>query len=89
MSVKVKNNKKGVMRFSQQETIIKLQDERQLKALSGVTELQLETLAAEFELVEQEAHAATEAQAINHRERVRKPGGGRKGILTTAIQKVL
>jgi hypothetical protein len=75
--------------LSQLETIIKIQDERQLKALSGVTKSQLEGIAVEFKLVEQEAHAAAEEQAILNGERVRKPGGGRKGILTTAIQKVL
>jgi hypothetical protein len=54
-----------------------------------VTESQLETIAAEFEAVEKEARAASLEQDILNGERVRKSGGGRKGILRTPIQKVL
>jgi hypothetical protein len=75
--------------LSQEKTIIEIRDERQLKAIAGVTESQLEKIAAEFEQVEKEARAAKYEQAVLNGKRVRKPGGGHKGILRTPIQKVL
>jgi hypothetical protein len=92
MNVTVKTNKKTkkvLSMLSQSDTIIKIKDERQLKALTGVTEAQLEAIVAEFERVEKEARAASKEQATSNGERVRKPGGGRKSILKTPIQKVL
>ena len=67
----------------QPETLIEIKDERQLKALTGVNQSQLETIAVEFEQVEKEARAAKYEQEVFHSERVRKPGGGRKGIFRT------
>lgn len=75
--------------LSQKETIIEIKDERQLKALTGVTESQLEAIAPPFEQVEKEARAALLEQDILNGERVQKPGGGRKGILRAPIPKVL
>lgn len=73
--------------LSQEKTIINIKDERQLKALAGVSQSQLEIIAAEFEQVEIEARNALYEQLAG--KRVRKPGGGNKGILKTSIQKVL
>jgi hypothetical protein len=75
--------------LSQEKTIRDIRDERQLKAVAGVTESQLEIIAAEFEKVEKEARSEKYEQAVKACERVRKPGGGHKGILRTSIQKVL
>lgn len=73
--------------LSQEQTIINIRDERQLKSLAGVTESQLEIIAAEFYQVEKEARDAKYEQLA--KKRVGKPGGGNKGILKTSIQKVL
>ena len=73
--------------LSQEKTIINIKDERQLKALAGVSQSQLEIIAAEFDQVEIEARNALYEQLAG--KRVRKPGGGNKGILKTSIQKVL
>jgi hypothetical protein len=37
----IKNTKKDILMLSQEQTIIEIRDERQLKALAGVTESQL------------------------------------------------
>jgi hypothetical protein len=61
-----KLEKKVIVMFSQKETIIEIRDERQLKAIAGVTESQLEKIAAKFEQVEKEARAAKYEQAVYH-----------------------
>lgn len=45
--------------------------------------------AREFELVEKEVRTAKYEQAVLAGERVRKPGGGNKGILRIPIRSVL
>ena len=75
--------------LSQEETIIDVRDERQLKAVAGVTESQLEIIVGEFESVEKEARITKYEQAVLAGERVRKQGGVRGGILRTSIQKIL
>jgi len=75
--------------LSQEQTIIAIKDERQLKALAGVTESQLEIIATEFSQVETDARAAKYEQAVLAKKRVRRAGGGNKGILKSSIQKVL
>jgi len=72
-----------------EETIIKIKDERQLKSVCGVTESQLKKIAQQFELVENEDKQARYEQICLSNFRVRKPGGGHKGILKTPLQKVL
>ncbi len=67
----------------------KIKNERQLKAIAGVTESQLEVIAKEFSDLEEEKRQLKYEQAVLAGERVRKPGGGNKGILSTPIQKVL
>lgn len=72
-----------------EETIIELKDERQLKSVCGVTESQLKIIAQAFELIEKEEKQAQYEQMVRSHFRVRKPGGGHKGILKTPLQKVL
>ena len=67
----------------------KIKNERQLKAIAGVTESQLELIAKEFRYLEDEKRKIKYEQAVLAGERIRKPGGGNKGILQTPIQKVL
>lgn len=72
-----------------EETIIEIKDERQLKSVCGVTESQLKIIAQMFELVEKEEKKAQYEQMVHSYLRVRKPGGGHKGVLKTPLQKVL
>jgi len=69
-----------------EETLIEIKNERQLKAVSGITESQLKLIATEFEFVENEEKQAKSKRVLFQ---VRKPGGGSKGILKTPLQKVL
>jgi len=69
-----------------EETIIEIKNERQLKAVSGITESQLKLIATEFEFALHEYREAKSKQTVFQ---VRKPGGGSKGILKTPLQKVL
>ena len=86
----IKNTKKDILMLSQEQTIIEIRDERQLKALAGVTESQLEIIVSEqFNQVEKEANTARYEQSVLAGKRVRKLGGGNKGILNSSIQKVL
>ena len=77
------------MIFSSTETLIKIRDERQLKAMTGVTQSQLEILVQEFSKVLADTRQARYEQAVLAGRRPRKPGGGRHGKLTTATSKVL
>lgn len=72
-----------------EETLIEIKDERQLKSVCGVSELQLKIIAQEFEAVEKEEKQAQYEQMVRSSIRVRKPGGGHKGVLKTPLQKVL
>ena len=81
--------KKVCIMFKREETIIEIKDERQLKSVGGVTESQLKIIAQEFESVEPEAKPAHYEQMVHSCLRVRKPGGGHKGVLKTPLQKVL
>lgn len=69
-----------------EETLIEIKNERQLKAVSGVTESQLKLIAMEFEFVENEEKQAKSKKTVFQ---VRKPGGGSKGLLKTPLQQVL
>ena len=72
--------------FQPEETLIEIKNERQLKAVSGVTESQLKLIATEFEFVENEDREAKSKPTVFQ---VRKPGGGSKGLLKTPLQQVL
>jgi predicted DNA-binding protein YlxM (UPF0122 family) len=77
------------MILSPVETLIEIREERQLKALTGVTEFQLELLAQELAQVELERKLAKYEQAVLDGQRTRRPGGGRRGRLMTPTSKVL
>jgi Helix-turn-helix of DDE superfamily endonuclease len=77
------------MILSPTETLIKIGDERQLKAMTGVTQSQLEILVQEFTKVLADTRQARYEQAVLAGKRPRKPGGGRHGKLTTTTSKVL
>lgn len=65
---------------------MEIRTERQFRALTGVTEPQLETIAKEFEKIEEEKK---QEQGELSGDRKRKPGAGRPRILNTAIEKVV
>lgn len=75
--------------FKPEETIIEIKNERQLRSVCGVTESQLKLITQEFERVEKEEKQAQYEQMVHSCLRVRKPGGGHKGVLKTPLQKVL
>ncbi len=75
--------------LSQTETIIDIRNERQLKAVTGVNESQLEIIVEEFKQVEKNAQLEKYEETVKAGKRVRKLGGGNKGILRTPLQKVL
>jgi hypothetical protein len=50
--------------LKKEETIIEIKDERQLKAVCGVTESQLKIIAQQFELVEKEEKQAQYEQMV-------------------------
>jgi len=77
------------MILSPTETLIEIRDERQLKALTGVTASQLELLAQELAQVEADRRQAKYDHAVLSGQRTRQPGGGRPGKLTTPTSKVL
>jgi hypothetical protein len=60
-----------------------------LKSVGGVTESPLKIIAQELEWVEKKEQLAPYERMILSHFRVRKPGGGNKGILTTPLQQVL
>lgn len=65
------------------ETRLKVQDERQLRALTGVNEEQLEIFVKHFEEL-REANLAQQYEEAGARgERHRRPGGGRTGVLSS------
>ena len=69
--------------------MLEIRDERQLKALIGLSEAKFETLTAEFAKVyqarQQRVYEKTKAQG----KRQRKPGGGQKGKLPKASDKLM
>jgi hypothetical protein len=77
------------MILSPTETLIEIRDERQLKAMTGMTPSQLELLTQEFAQVEAETRQAKYEHAVLTGRRTRQLGGGRQGILTTSTSKVL
>ena len=73
----------------ERECRLEIRNERQLRALTGVTEHQLERIVMEFEGLEEERERAKQEQRELLGERKRKVGAGRPSILNTATQKVL
>ena len=61
--------------------MLKIRDDRQLRSLTGVNEKVLDKLEAEFTRMYQEHQKRTYRQALAQKQRQRKVGGGRKGVL--------
>ncbi|CAN5890193.1 hypothetical protein BH24DEI2_BH24DEI2_09060 [soil metagenome] len=69
--------------------MLEIRDERQLKALIGLSEDKFETLTAEFAKVYQAGQQQAYDQAKGQGKRHRKPGGGQKGKLPEASDKLM
>ena len=67
---------------------IPIRDDRQMKALTGLSEEQFETLHQSFGEVYEEKQQEAYEQAAARGERTRKRGGGRKGTLATIADKL-
>lgn len=69
--------------------ILKIRDERQMRALTGVTQEQFEILLEAFTTVYTENQWQTYQEAVAAGTRQRGLGGGRKGALPTLQDKLL
>lgn len=69
--------------------MLEIRDERQLKALIGLSEAKFETLTAAFAKVYQARQQQAYEQAQAQGKRQRKPGGGQKGKLPEASDKLM
>ena len=72
-----------------ENTPFDIRDERQLKALTGLPSALIQTLELSFCEAGQERRPAAYKAAADAGKRVRKPGGGRKGALKTAVRKIV
>lgn len=70
-------------------TLLEVKDERQLRALTGVNEEQLEILVKKFEELREANLAQKYEEAVARGERSRRPGGGRQGVLSRSIDAVM
>lgn len=68
---------------------LQIRDERQLKALTGIPESQFRRLEQEFSTVYEERKQAEYEAAVATGKRIRKRGGGRKGVLHSITLKLL
>ncbi len=71
------------------ETLLKVQDERQWRALTGVTEEPLEICVKHFDELREANLAQKYEEAVVRGERRRRPGGGRKGVWSRSIEAVM
>jgi hypothetical protein len=69
--------------------ILKMRDERQAKALTGVPTEKFETLEAAFGLALDDAKEQAYQEGICKGKRQRKPGAGQKGKLPTVYEKLV
>jgi hypothetical protein len=68
---------------------MQIRDERQMKALTGLSQAQFNPLLPVFSDISQATQQKTYAQGIESGTRRRKPGGGCKGKLPTMADKLL
>ena len=68
---------------------LQIRDERQLKALTGLSQAQVDHLLPVFSEVYMEKQQQKYAAGVAAGARTRKPGGGAKGKLLTMIDKLL
>ena len=68
---------------------MQIRDDRQMKALTGLSQDQFHHLLSVFSDIYQAAQQQTYEEGLTSRTRVRKPGGGFKGKLPTMAEKLL
>lgn len=71
------------------QVIPELKDERQTRALTGVPAEKLVTLEAAFALALEDEKERAYREGVKEGKRERKPGGGQKGKLPTAYDKLI
>lgn len=69
--------------------VLEIRDDRQWRALTGLSQAQFEQLLQTFTVVSQEAQHAAYAAGVAAGTRQRQPGGGAKGKLPTYADKLL
>lgn len=69
--------------------VLEIRDDRQLRALTGVSTEKFSTLEAAFTLALDDEKERTYREGIVQGKRQRKPGGGQKGKLPTAHEKLI
>lgn len=69
--------------------ILEIRDDRQMRALTGLTQGQFAQLLPTFREVYQAKAQADYEQAVQEGQRQRRPGGGRKSKLPTMADKLL
>src|SRR5437016_13556318 len=65
-----------------------IRDDRQMKALTGLSQDQFDHLLSVFSDIYQATQQKTYAEGVESGTRRRKPGGGSKGKLTTIAEKL-
>ena len=68
---------------------IQIRDDRQMKALTGLSQAQLDSLLPVFSDIYQAAQQKAYEDGVKSGTRRRKPGGGFKGKLPTLAEKLL
>src|SRR2546428_12620165 len=68
---------------------IQIRDDRQMKALTGLSQAQFDYLLPVFSDIYQATQQKTYEEGVESGTRTRKPGGGSKGKLPTIAEKVL
>ena len=68
---------------------LQIRDDRQMKALSGLSQAQFDPLLPVFRDIYQGSQQTTYAEGVASGTRRRKPGGGSKGKLPTIADKLL
>ncbi len=69
--------------------ILEIRDDRQMRALTGLTQAQFAQLLPTFSEVYQAKRQADYEEAVQKGQRQRQPGGGRKSKLPTMADKLL
>src|SRR2546425_1160874 len=68
---------------------IQIRDDRQMKALTGLSQAQFDSLLPVFSDIYQATQQKTYEEGVESGTRTRKPGGGSKGKLPTIAEKLL
>ena len=68
---------------------IQIRDDRQMKALTGLSQAQFDYLLPVFSDIYQATQQKTYEEGVESGTRTRKPGGGSKGKLPTIAEKLL